>query len=139
MGTEYGKDWRFKIKTASGPDVFTAIGGETGFSWKRSSQEVDLSDKDSGSYGSSSFGQQKVSISVNGNVKLPDTGIQEVAGVAKSGTPEVEVQIVKGAAVKYHGLSGIGNLSVDAQKDGSVTFSFDTSNIGAPIVDDLGA
>lgn len=138
MGTEYGKDWRIKVETAVA-DTFIAIGGETSFDWTRSSQEVDLSDKDSGTYGSKSFGQQTVSFKVNGNLKLPDAGLERVNTIAKSGTPEVEIQVVKGALVKYRGLVGIGNFSTSHGKDGTVTYTFDMSNIGAPVTDDLGA
>lgn len=139
MATEYGKDWKVKVRTAVGPDVFTAIGGETSLRWGRSSQEIDLSDKDSGVYGAKSFGLQTVSIAVSGNLKLPDTGLEFVADTAKSATPELVVQIVKGAIVKYAGLCGVGNFSVDAGKDGPTTYSFDLGNIGAPTTDDLGA
>lgn len=139
MGTEYGKDWRIKIGDGAVPEVFTPIGGETSFDWKRSSQEIDLSDKDSGVYGSSSYGQQKITISVSGNVKLPDVGLEKAADVAKSAPPEVTVQITKGATVKFEGLVGVGNFSTSHGKDGPVTYSFDLSNIGAPTTDDLGA
>ncbi len=140
MANKYGKDIKVKIRTTAGPTpVFTPIGGELSHSFRRSSQEVDLSDKDSGTYGGQSYGQQKITISVNGNVKLPDVGLQKVHTVAKSGTPEEVIQIVDGATVIFEGLCGIGNFSSDRNKDGPVTYSFDASNIGAPATDDLGA
>jgi hypothetical protein len=73
MGTERGLDWRIQIGDGGGPEVFTNIGGEISFDWKRSSEEIDESTKDDGIYGSTSYGQQKIMISVNGNLKLPDT------------------------------------------------------------------
>jgi predicted secreted protein len=140
MGTLYGKDIRAKFRTAAGPpEVFTAIGGETGISWNRSSTEIDLSDKDSGAYGSTSYGQQKVTIKVSGNVKLPDIGLEAAFDTSKSQPPEGVLQIVRGSIVLFESAVGLGNFSIDGNKDGAATYSFDASNIGTPTVDDLGA
>lgn len=139
MGTERGLDWRIQIGDGATPEVFTNIGGEISFDWKRSSQEQDESTKDDGIYGSSSFGQQKITFSVNGNVKLPDAGLEAAFAASKASPPEVNVKVVKGAIVKYAGLVAIGNFSSSFPKDGSATYSFDMVNVGAPTTDDLGA
>lgn len=139
MGTEYGKDWRIHIGDGEEAETFTAIGGETSFDWKRSSQEIDESTKDDGMYGSTSYGQQKITFSVAGNVKLPDAGLQRAATVSKSAPPEVTIRAMKGAVVKYEGRVAIGNFSTTHPKDGPVTYTFDMANKGAPEVDDLGA
>lgn len=139
MGTERGLDWRIQIGDGGGPEVFTNIGGEISFDWKRSSEEIDESTKDDGIYGSTSYGQQKIMISVNGNLKLPDTGLEAAAAASKASPPEVNVKIVKGATVKFHGLIAIGNFSTTHNKTGPVTYSFDMANVGTPIVDNLGA
>jgi predicted secreted protein len=139
MGTEQGKEWRVKIGDGEAVEGFLLIGGELSFDWSRSSQEIDESSKDDGAYGSTSFGQQKISIKVNGNVKLPDPGLERAAEVSKSSPPETRVQIVRGAVVKFDGLIAIGNFSTSHPKDGPVTYSFDLANKGAPTVDNLGA
>ncbi|WP_030540556.1 phage tail tube protein [Sphingobium sp. DC-2] len=136
---EYGKDWRVCIGDGEDPEVFTALGGETGFSFRRASAEIDLSDKSSGSYGSTGYGQQKLTISVSGNLKLPDAAFSALFAASKASPPEINVQIKKGSVVKFHGLVGVGNFSSEHPQTGAVTFSCDMANIGAPIVDDLTA
>ncbi|CAD7336117.1 hypothetical protein FIV32_04195 [Sphingomonadales bacterium 58] len=136
---EYGKDWRVCIGDGEATEAFTPLGGETTFSFRRSSQEIDVSDKDSGTYGGTSYGQQKITISVSGNLKLPDPAFKNMFDGSKASPPEINVQIKKGSVIKFHGKVGIGNFSSEHPQTGAVTFSCDLSNIGAPIVDDLTA
>jgi hypothetical protein len=139
MGTERGLDWRIQIGDGGGPEVFTNIGGEITFDWKRSSEEIDESTKDDGIYGSSSYGQQKITISASGNVKLPDTGLEGAFATSKAAPPEVSIKIVRAATTKFAGKVAIGNFSTTHNKTGPVTWSFDMVNVGAPTTDDLGA
>ena len=136
---EYGKDWRVCIGDGGGTEVFTALGGETGFSFRRASAEIDLSDKSSGAYGSTGYGQQKLTISVSGNLKLPDDAFADLFAASKASPPEIKIQIKKGSVIKFHGKVGVGNFSSEHPQTGAVTFSCDMANIGAPIVDDLTA
>jgi hypothetical protein len=133
---QFGKDWRVHIKSAA---TFIAIGGETSFDWKRSSAEQDLSDKDSGVYGATSYGQQKINFSISGNLKLPDPGLELASDTSKASPPQVEIKVMNGAIVKFHGLVAIGNFSSSFPTTGPATFSLDAVNAAAPIVDDLGA
>ena len=137
MPNEFGKDWRVHIKT--GGNAFTPIGGETSLSWKRSSAEQDISDKDSGVYGATSYGQQKINFTVGGNLKLPDAGFSAAETASKASPPQVEVKIMKGATVKYQGLIAIGNFSAEFPKDGPATYSLDMANAAAPTTDNLSA
>lgn len=137
---EYGKDWRLQIGDGADPDeAFTNVGGEGSLDWKRSSDNIDLSSKDDGIYKSQSFGQQTITLSLSGKVKLPDTGLQAAFAASKTSPPEVNVQIVKGAVVKFAGRVGVGNFSCSFPDDGPATYSFDMTNVGAPTTDDLGA
>lgn len=140
MGSEYGKDWRLQIGDGASPtEVFSAIGGETSLDWKRASDEIDLSSKDDGVYKSGSYGQQAITFTVSGNVKLPDIGLEQADTISKTSPPEVNIQVMKGTVIKYAGKVGIGNFSAAFPKDGPATYSFDMKNIGAPTTDDLGA
>jgi predicted secreted protein len=138
MATERGADWRIEVK-GTGAEEFHPIGGEISFDWSRSSNEIDESTKDDGQYGSTSYGQQKISIRANGNVKLPDPGLSRIAAVSKTSPPETVVRIVKGEIVKFEGPVAVGNFSTTHPKDGPVTYTFDMANKGAPTVDDFGA
>ena len=137
MATERGADWRIEVKGTS--DEFDPIGGEISFDWSRSSNEIDESTKDDGLYGSTSYGQQKITFRVNGNVKLPDPGLTRIATVSKSSPPETIIRVTKGAIVKYEGSVAVGNFSSTHPKDGPVTYTFDMANKGAPTVDNFGA
>ncbi|HEX2594804.1 MAG TPA: phage tail tube protein [Rhizomicrobium sp.] len=137
--SQYGKDTRLYIGDGASTEAFNPIGGETSLSWKRSSDDIDLSSKDDGQYKSGSYGQQSITFTVQGNVKLPDVGLQAASDTAKSVTPERNIQLKRGAVVIYSGRVGIGNFSAEFPKDGSATYSFDMKNVGAPAVDDLGA
>lgn len=137
MPNEFGNDWRVAIKTA--PTGFTPIGGETSLDWTRTSAEQDISDKDSGVYGATSYGQQKITFKVAGNLKLPDVGFAAAEAASKASPPQIEVQIKKGAVIKFHGLVAIGNFSASFPKDAPATYTMDMANAAAPIVDNLTA
>lgn len=136
MANEFGADWRINVKSGSG---FIPIGGETSLDWKRSSAEQDISDKDSGIYGATSYGQQKLTFSVAGNVKLPDAGFSAAEAASKASPPQIEVQIKKGAVIKFHGLVAVGNFSAQFPKEGPATYSLDMANAAAPIIDNFSA
>jgi predicted secreted protein len=137
MANEFGKDWRVHFKT--GASTFVAIGGETSLSWTRSSAEQDISDKDSGVYGATSYGQQKIAFKVAGNLKLPDAGFTAADTASKASPPQTEVKIMKGTVVKYQGLVAIGNFSAEFPKEGPATYSFDLANAAAPTIDNISA
>lgn len=139
MGTEYGKGWRIHIGDGEGVEAFTPIGGELSFEWSRTSNEIDESSKDDGDYGSTGYGAKKISFSVNGNLKLPDPGLERADEVAKASIPEVNLKVLKGAIVKFAGKVSIGNFSTTHPKEGPCTYSFNMANKGAPTVDNLGA
>jgi len=139
MGVEYGKDWRINIGDGEETEAFDVLGGEGSFDWSRQSDEIDLSSKDDGVYKSSSYGQQAITFSVSGKVKLPDDGLERASEVAKTSPPEVNIKVMKGTIVKYAGKVGIGNFSASFPGDGPATYTFEMKNVGAPTTDDLGA
>lgn len=139
MPNQYGRDYRIKVGDGQQAEAYTLIGGETGFNMKRASQEQDISDKDGGIYGSTSYGQQKISFSVSGNTKLPDPGYSAIYAASKASPPEIDIEITNGAIVKYKGRVAVGNFSQDHPTNGPVTFTFDMMNVGAPVTDALDA
>lgn len=139
MGYEYGKDWRIKIGDGQATEAFDNLGGEGSFEFKRSSDNIDLSSKDDGAYKAQGYGQQSITISVTGKLKLPDVGLERVLTVSKGSPPEVNIKIMKGAIVKFAGRIGIGNFSLSAPQDGAIPYSFDMSAVSAPTVDSIAA
>ncbi len=138
MANEFGKDWRIRAKPAGG-GASVAIGGETSFDWRRTSQEQDLSDKDSGIYGATSYGNQRINFAVSGNLKLPDPGLAAIVAASKLSPPQIEIEVVKADVVKFAGVVAIGNFSGTFPATGPATYSFDMANAAAPTVDDLTA
>ncbi len=136
---EYGKNWRIYISNGATPPVFSPIGGEGSWSKRSSSDSIDLSSKDDGQIKAQGWGQQTVTFSVQGKVKLPDTGLEEAYDVSKADVPEVEIQLRKGAAIKWQGEVGVGNFSLEGANNAPVTYSFDLTAVTAPTVDDLAA
>lgn len=139
MAKELGKDWRLYVGDGAGTEAFDALGGEGSLEWGRQSDDLDFSDKDSGIYGSGGFGLQRITFNVSGNLTLPDDAFERLDTIAKSGNPILNVQIKKGAVVKYSGAVSVGNMSSSFPHDGPATFSFNMKNYGAPTVDDIGA
>ena len=136
---QYGRDYRVKIDDGTGAMIM--IAGETSWSKKSSSDKIDFSTKDDGSYKAQGYGQRELTISVSGKVKLPDAGISRVQAVEGSSPPEVRMQIVKtaGSVVIFDGLVGIGNFSVEAPSNGAIPYSFDATAAAAPTVNSLDA
>lgn len=139
MGTEQGRETRVYLSDGTDPANWLPIGGETTMSPKRSSTELDTSSKDDGIYGSTDYGQQKITVSVSGNLKLPDAGLERADAVSKLSPPQTPVRIMKGAVVRYEGLMAIGNFSSEFPNNGIATYSFDLANVGAPTTDNLTA
>ncbi|MDX5984696.1 hypothetical protein [Sphingomonas echinoides] len=136
---EYGEEWRIEIGDSATPTVFLPIAGETGFDFKRSASSIDDSDKDGGKYGSGSFGQQTLTMSVKGNLKLPDLGFTRASTVSKTMPPHTPAKVMKGNIVKYSGSVAVGPISTTHNNNATVDYSFDMVNRGQPLVDDLGA
>lgn len=134
----YGRDVVIKIG-AVGATTFINIGGQTSLSKKVSTDKIDFSSKDDGRIKSSGFGQQEITFSVAGKLKLPDAGFALVQTVSNSAPPECDVQITKGNVVVYQGTVGVGNLSWDAATNGPVNYTFDMTAVAVPVVDDLTA
>lgn len=139
MAIEFGKNWRLKIGDGGGSEVFSVIGGEGTLDWTRQSKQIDTSSKDTGQYGTMGYGRQTVTFRVTGKLALPDTGLERVDEIAKSATPEVNVQVVKSSTVKFQGLVSIGNFSCSFPDDEIATYSFDMTVADVPAVDDLAA
>lgn len=140
MGTEYGRDWRIKVGDGETSETFSVIAGEQSFDWARTSKEIDETTKDDGIYGSTGFGSQSITISVNGKLKLPDEdGLERLAAVAKTHPPICTVEITKGSVVKFKGSVSVGNFSTTHPDDEVCTWKCDLKNHGAPTTDNLGA
>jgi hypothetical protein len=92
-----------KISDGSTPGVFSTIGGEGTWSKKVSTEQIDLSSKDDGKIKAQGWGQQTITFSVSGKVKLPDTGLEKDLRRLQRRRAGDRVQLVKGGVVKWQG------------------------------------
>jgi len=139
MATEFSNAWRIEVGDGQATEDFDLVGGEVAFDWSRSSKEIDTSSKDDGAYGTAGYGRQSVSFRANGKLKLPDPGIERIATVSKSATPELTLRVTKGGIVKYEGKVAIGNFSLSFPDDDVATYSYEAKSAAAPTIDNLGA
>lgn len=137
MAFELGKDWRLYIGSGGGSETFAALGGEGSLEVQRASDDIDLTSKDDATYKSGSYGLQSITLTVSGKVNLPDTALARLETVVKSGTPNVNIQVRKGASQKFVCAVSVGNLSVAYPAEGPATYSFNARNNGAPTTDTL--
>jgi predicted secreted protein len=136
----YGRDVIIKISDgAPTTPVFTAIGGQTTISKKVSSDKIDFSSKDDGRIKSSGFGQQEVTFSLAGKLKIPDVGFSKLQTVSNASPPEIDIQICRGTIILYAGTIGVGNLSWDAAVNGAVNYTADLTAVALPTTDDVTA
>jgi predicted secreted protein len=134
---QYGRDITLKISDGLG--AFVNVGGQTTLSKKVSTDKIDFSSKDDGRIKASGFGQQEISFSVAGKLKLPDAGFSRVQTIANASPPECDIQVVRGATVLFQGTIGMGNLSWDAATNSAVNYSFDMTAVSLPTIDDVTA
>ena len=135
MAHQYGRDWR--IYLATGASTFAPIGGEGSWDQKRSSDSVDLSSKDDGQLKAEGFGQQSITFSLQGKVKLPDAGFEHAFDLQKTPDVSTVMQLRNKDQIVYEGPVSIGNFSMSGQNGQAVTYSFDLKATALPGVDDL--
>lgn len=137
--TDYGQTWRIKVGDGADPEVFVTIGGEVSFDWERSSKEIDTSSKDDGYLASTGYGSQKITITPNGKLKLPDPGLSKLVAASKAVPPTINVEIVSGEVVQYAGEVAVGNFSTTHPNDDVCTWKCTLAASAVPTTDNLGA
>ncbi len=136
-GTEYGKDWQIYAGIAGSPETFTVLGGETTFDWKNSTDKIDLSTKGDGQLKAQGWGQSTFDFTVQGKLKVPDAALSAFYVASQAAPPVIDIEIKKGAIIKYSGQVGIGNFSLTAPNGDAVAFSFDMTATAVPTVNNL--
>lgn len=135
MANQFGKEYRIYVGDGDEEDeVFTAIGGETSFSYQANTPDIDLTDKDGAK---TSYGTRSHKFALKGNLKLPDVGFSALYAASKASPPHVNIQVKRGAVIKWQGLVAVGNMNYDADTNGPIPFTADLSNADTPVVDNL--
>jgi hypothetical protein len=140
MPVELGKNYKIYIGDGAATEVFTSLGGQGSLSWQRAFKAIETSSKDNGIYGSAKSGLQNITMTVTGRLNVPDTAFEDLYNYSKSGTPEMNIEVRKGSTVKYKGKMSIsGTFTADMPYEGAVDYSFDLTNVEAPVTDSLTA
>lgn len=137
MGTlQLGKDVRLTVEDPGAPNTYIPVGGEGRLSFQASPDTIDGASKDDGNYKVEYYGQQKISITLSGKTKLPDDGLAALDEASKTNAG-INVKIVKGATVLFHGDMTVGNRQADWDNAQAATYSFSLGLAAAPTVDSL--
>lgn len=134
---QLGKNFRLMISDGSATPNYLPIAGEQKVSRKSSSDAIDTSSKDDGSYKTGTFGQKTVSIAANGVTKIPDAGYTRLYAVQKQPVPETEFQIVNSITneIVFQATMGVGNFSDEYDQKSGATWSVDLTLATTPTID----
>lgn len=137
MGTlQLGKDVRLTVEDPDNAGQYISVGGEGRLSFQASPDTIDGASKDDGNYKVEYFGQQKISITLAGKVKLPDDGLAALDDASRTNAA-ISVKIVKGVTVLFHGDMTVGNRQADWDNAQAASYSFSLGLAAAPTVDAL--
>ncbi|HWU03171.1 MAG TPA: phage tail tube protein [Novosphingobium sp.] len=134
---QQGKDFRIKVSDGAATPAFLIIAGEQKTSRKGSSDSIDTTSKDDGTYKTSGFGQKSITASINGVTKLPDAGYSRLYAVQKMAVPVAEFQFVSTLTgeVFFQAMMSVGNFSDDYDQKNGASWSFDLTLAAAPTID----
>lgn len=128
MAEQKGRDFLLKVRTSTGPDVFTTVAGLRTTGLTINEETVDVTNKDSDGYRQLLDGRIVQSMQVSGEgVFQDDTTFRKLQTVMLAGTHE-EYQIVlpgatSGAAGTFEGAFRITSLEVTGDYNNEVTYS----------------
>ncbi|WP_375290915.1 phage tail tube protein [Qipengyuania sp.] len=139
MALKLGQNYRLLVTDPATPGEFLTIGGEQRLSRTDSPNAIDGASKDDGNYQVELYGQQKVSITVSGKVKLPDAGLKALDGLAKVAGSSDVVKIVDTTddTDVFVCEMSVGQRQVDFDNQQVATYSFNLSIAAAPTTDAL--
>lgn len=143
MARKLGQHYRLAVSDAASPEVFTVIAGQTGLSRDGSSNLIDQSSKTTGKYAVQSPGRAQLTLTVTGNVEVPDAnGLEAVKALdASDPVPARNFQIqdhsVSPATVIFTCSMYVSNFSTDSPDQDNATYSFTLTAAAQPTVDDL--
>lgn len=133
-----GKDFRLMVAATGATPTYIQIGGEMSLSRTSSSDKIDTSSKDDGTYKTQTYGQKEITLAVQGVLKLPDPGFGLIYTTQKASPPELLVQIIgPSSTIVFAALMAIGNYKDDFSDKSAATYSFDLSLAGVPTIDDM--
>jgi len=142
MAAQKGRELLLKIRTATGPDVFTTVAGLRTTSLQMNEETVDVTNKDSNGFRTLLDGKivQSMSLSAEG-VYQDDSTFAKLRTVFLAGTNE-EYQLVlpgasAGAAGTFEGAFRITSLETTGDYNNEVGFSVSLESSGEIAFTDL--
>jgi predicted secreted protein len=143
VAKKLGNDYRLWIESAT-PGTFTQIAGQQSLTYNRSSQQIDISDKNNAPYALSAAGLFAVDISVQGLADLPDANGFTLMETKFKAQASWKFQIRKNgssgadpADVVFAATCNILELPLTFPQNGGVGYSAKLGLALAPTVDAL--
>lgn len=125
-----GIDFVVKVRTATGPDVYTTIAGQRGGTLNISTDAIDASAKDGSGWEEKLVGLKSWSIDFDALHHETDTGLQKLETEIMAGN-KVFVQFVTPSGKKFQGEAVITDYTIDAPHDDVATMSGTLEGTGA--------
>jgi TP901-1 family phage major tail protein len=119
-----------KVRTSTGPDVYTLVAGQRGGTLNIGTSDIDTSNKDGAGWEERIAGLRNWSIDCDGLHSESDTGLQKLENEIIAGNT-VRVQFVMASGAKFQGDAIISDYKIDAPHDDVVTMSAAIKGTGA--------
>lgn len=142
MAKKLGNDYRLWIESAT-PGTYNQIAGQQSLSYSRSSQQIDVSDKNNSPYALSAAGLFDVQVSLEGLADLPDATGYTLLETKFLAQTSWKFQIRKGGSsgsgtdVVWAATCNILELSNEFAQNGAVKYTTKLGLASAPTTDAL--
>lgn len=142
MAEQKGRDFLLKIRTATGPDVFTTVAGMRTTAMQINEESVDITNKDSAGYRELLDGRIVQSMQVSAEGVFKDEATYRLLQTTMLAGTHEEYQIVipgtiGGAAGTFEGTFRITNLETNGDYNNEMTFSVTLESDGQIAFTDL--
>jgi TP901-1 family phage major tail protein len=119
------------VRTGTGPDVYTTVGGQRGLKTTRERTFIDTSAKDDGD-GTGTGGRRKTRLTVEGVVVAGDTARAALITAYESTDGAIRVRrVAVGSETKNQLIGVITKLEEDFPDDDATTYSIEIEGNGA--------
>lgn len=132
MSKEKGTYVLLAVGDGGTTEVFTDLAGQRNTQMQGAANQVDLSDKTTGGWGSSGAGLRTVSVTTSGHCVWPDsTGLKELEAAWRAGD-NINCKLKLNAGGGYYlGAFAVTQFQISGAHDGYTEYSLTLQNNGA--------
>lgn len=126
-----GRDLRIKVRTSTGPDVFTVVGGARSDGITINNETVDVTDKDGAGWRELLQGAGITSMSLKGSGVVSDNAVfTDHIMVAKMANTHLVLKIESGLGDVWHGTFAIPSVERSGEYNKEENFSITLESAG---------